>query len=128
MLFGLIEKYIEQNGDPETNGLGHVKTRAMWKDGVERDVVLVPLLDDGTVDVDWEWASGYQHTTMLDDGEMFPPPQQAFLTEYLQSQPDPHPPLTAEPEKFPWEEILTSGRGDVSSASSPPQKMSMFFV
>ena len=26
----LLEKYIEQNGDPETNGLGHVKTLVPW--------------------------------------------------------------------------------------------------
>lgn len=29
-------------GDPATNGLGHQVTRAKWKDGTWRDVVLIP--------------------------------------------------------------------------------------
>ena len=48
---------------------------------------------------------------LLDEGEMFPPPQQpeTFLDEYLKSHQDTQLPQRAEFEKSPWEEILRAG-------------------
>ena len=44
-------------------------------------------MDDGTMDVDWEWASGYQHTSTLDDGEMsMTSDQQAKLFQQLRTE------------------------------------------
>ena len=44
-------------------------------------------MDDCTMDVDWEWASGYQHTSTLDDGEMsMTSDQQAKLFQQLRTE------------------------------------------
>ena len=68
----LLERY--PFGDPRTNGKGHTVTRALWKDGTVRDVVLIPTTADDEMKASWENISGIKLTTNLHDGQMVEDP------------------------------------------------------
>ena len=66
----LLSAYIEEKGDPLTNGLGHYKTTTTWKDGSQQEVVLIGTTRECEMECEWEYKSGFRHNTMLDDGKL----------------------------------------------------------
>lgn len=70
----LLSEY--EFGDPRTNGKGHTVTRAMWKDGVIRDVVLMPTTPADEMEVSWDNRTLHRHQLQLHNGEHMENPNQ----------------------------------------------------
>ena len=66
----LLSAYVEQHGDPDSNGKGHTKVKTMWKDGTLREAVLIPTTAEDEMECSWQSKSGYVHTKCLDDGAL----------------------------------------------------------
>jgi hypothetical protein len=66
----LLDAYIKEHGDPDKNGLGHVKCMAEWKDGTVRECVLKPDLPADQLRVSFQRKAALQHSTCLDDGSV----------------------------------------------------------
>ncbi len=82
----LLASYIEEYGDPETNGKGHKKTRGEWRDGTIQDIVLIPDMPSDEMRVRFERRQELSHNTVLDDGLVTANPnQQAELFSTLKA-------------------------------------------
>lgn len=64
----LLSSYEKKHGDPASNG--HQTTTTKWKDGSIQTVVLIPLLPDDEMDVEFVQKSGVRHVKTLDDGQL----------------------------------------------------------
>ncbi|CAK0904683.1 unnamed protein product, partial [Prorocentrum cordatum] len=80
----LYDSYVQEFGDPATNGRGHTITMAQWKDGSKQKVVLIPMTASDEMECKWEIKNGFRHDTTLDDGALsMRPDQQRQLFDSL---------------------------------------------
>ena len=79
--------YISLHGLQDPSGNGHRTVMTRWKDGTDQKVVLVPLAKSTEMECNFEYKTGFTHSTTLDDGEVTArADQQERLFESLRQQ------------------------------------------